>query len=132
LGPFLDSNVPLYLLSKDEAKAGVAERVLRGRGIVSVQVLNEFVSVARRKHGLSWDAVDQGLSTIRHFCVVAPLTVAVHERAVVLARRLRYSIYDATIIASALDAGATILYSEDMHHGHKVETLVIVNPFQGL
>jgi predicted nucleic acid-binding protein len=132
LGPFLDSNVPLYLLSKDDAKAAIAERVLRGRGVVSVQVLNEFVSVARRKHGLSWEAVDRGLSTIRHFCAVAALTVAVHDRAVALAKQLRYSIYDATIIASALEAGADILYSEDMQHGQKVETLVIVNPFQGL
>ena len=46
---FFDTNVLLYLLSKDQAKADRAEALLAAGGIVSVQVLNEFVSVASRK-----------------------------------------------------------------------------------
>jgi predicted nucleic acid-binding protein len=46
---FLDTNVLLYLLSKDAAKADRAEALLATGGIVSVQVLNEFASVATRK-----------------------------------------------------------------------------------
>ena len=47
--PFLDTNVVLYLLSADAAKADRAEELLAGGGIISVQVLNEFAAVASRK-----------------------------------------------------------------------------------
>ena len=41
-----------------------------------------------------------------------------------------YSLYDALIISSALEANCSILYSEDMHHGHCIDKrLKIVNPF---
>jgi len=39
---FFDTNVLLYLLSKDAAKADLAEALLATGGVVSVQVLNEF------------------------------------------------------------------------------------------
>ena len=45
---FFDTNVLLYLLSKDAAKADLAEALLAIGGVVSVQVLNEFASVATR------------------------------------------------------------------------------------
>ena len=48
--PFVDTNVLLYLISTDAAKAERAEQVLAGRIVISVQVLNEFANVARRKH----------------------------------------------------------------------------------
>ena len=50
--PFVDTNVLLYLISADAAKAERAEQVLAGRIVISVQVLNEFANVARRKHSL--------------------------------------------------------------------------------
>ena len=43
---FFDTNVLLYLLSGDPAKADCAEVELGAGGIVSVQVLNEFTSAA--------------------------------------------------------------------------------------
>ena len=46
---FFDTNVLLYLLSGDQAKANAAETLVASGGIVSVQVLNEFASVATRK-----------------------------------------------------------------------------------
>ena len=47
--PFVDTNVLLYLLSDDQAKADRAEALLAQRVVISVQVLNEFANVARRK-----------------------------------------------------------------------------------
>jgi predicted nucleic acid-binding protein len=42
----------------------------------------------------------------------------------------KYSIWDSLIIASALENGCKILYSEDMHHNHLIEKkLRIINPF---
>ena len=62
--PFVDTNVLLYLLSEDAAKAERAEALLAGRIVISVQVLNEFAYVARRKLGLAWPEVAQALVDI--------------------------------------------------------------------
>jgi predicted nucleic acid-binding protein len=65
---FFDTNVLLYLLSGDEARADQAEKVIAGGGIISVQVLNEFASVATRKLGMSWTEIREILSQVRAVC----------------------------------------------------------------
>ena len=64
--PFIDSNVVLYLLSGDQAKADKAEAILQAGGFVSVQVLNEVTSVCRRKLNMPWHEVDAILSEDMH------------------------------------------------------------------
>jgi predicted nucleic acid-binding protein len=129
-GEFLDSNVVLYLASADERKANLAEAILaRGAGIVSVQVLNEVTNVARRKMGLSWQDTNAFLALIRGTVQVVPNTVEVHERGLLLAERDSLSVYDAMIVAAALSADCSILWSEDMQHGFQIEGLRITNPF---
>lgn len=128
-GPFFDTNVPLYLLSDDVTKAGRAEDLLSEGGTISVQVLNEFVAVARRKQVAPWAAIDAVLASLRQVCRVEPLTLATHDRAVALAKRFGISIYDATIVASALEAGCRTLYSEDFQDRQMLEGLMIHNPF---
>jgi len=128
---FFDSNVILYLASDDTAKADRAEEVLVGGGVVSVQVLNEFVSVSTRKYRRPWPAIEESLSIVRTLCRVEPLTLAVHEAAVVLTRDHTFSFYDALIVASARIAGCDILFTEDMQHGRVVDdALTIFNPFR--
>ena len=129
-GAFFDTNVPLYLLAGDPTKASRAEDLLAEGGTISVQVLNEFVAVARRKHATPWNEVEASLAALRHVCRVEPLTVQTHERAVALAKRYGFPIYDATIAASALESGCTTLFSEDFQHGQKLEGLTILNPFR--
>ena len=126
---FFDTNVPLYLLSADAIKADRAEALLAEGGTISVQVLNEFVAVARRKQDVSWQAIEETLSALRHVCRVEPLTVEIHDRALVLAKRHGFPIYDAYIAASALLAGCTTLYTEDFQNKRKLGDLTIVNPF---
>ena len=72
---FFDTNVLLYLLSKDAAKADRAEALLATGGIVSVQVLNEFASVATRKLAMTIPEIREILSTIRAVCVVRSLDI---------------------------------------------------------
>ncbi len=128
--PFLDTNVLLYLLSADEPKADRAEALLAARGIVSVQVLNELASVATRKLGLTWRQLGDLIAAVRERCEVQSLTEEGHDQARELAERYRLSFYDAAIVSSALLAGCRVLYSEDMHHGLKVDrSLTIRNPF---
>ncbi len=128
--PFVDTNVLLYLLSGEEAKADKAEALLAGRITISVQVLNEFANVARRRLGLEWRELVEVLRDIRSFSQVLPITEETHDRGLALAERYRLSLYDSMIVASALVAGCSVLYSEDMHNGLRIErSLTIRNPF---
>jgi predicted nucleic acid-binding protein len=128
--PFADTNVLLYLLSADAAKADRAEALLAGRVTVSVQVLNEFAHVARRKLAMPWVEIADVLTLIRRQCAVRALTLATHDGAIDLVQRHALAWYDALIVASAVEAGCATLYSEDMQHGLRVgKSLTIRNPF---
>jgi predicted nucleic acid-binding protein len=125
-----DTNVLLYLLGTDPQKAARAKELLGIGGHISVQLLAEFTNVARRKTSRSWDEIEDILAVIEHVCVVHPLTLAIQRKARTLARAHRLSIYDAQIVAAALEHGAEVLWSEDMQDGRVFEvTLTIRNPF---
>jgi predicted nucleic acid-binding protein len=127
--PFLDTNVLLYAFS-DDPRSAAAEALMSAGGTISVQVLNEFVNVSRRKLGRDWDDIEAALSVIRTLLgPVRPLTVTIHEAAVALARRLGYGLYDALILSSALEAGCDTLWTEDLRDGQVVEGVTIRNPF---
>ena len=127
---FFDTNVVLYLLSADTAKADRAEELLAVGGTISVQVLNEFVAVASRKLHMSWVEIREVLAQIRAVCAVEPITIETHERALRVAERYGLSIYDALIVSAALLAGCKTIHSEDMQHGQVIERhLTVRNPF---
>ena len=127
---FFDTNVVLYMLSSDTARADRAEELLAQGSNVSVQVLNELANVTRRKLGLPWSEVIEILTQIRAICEVEPLTVETHVRALGLAERYNLSVYDALILAAALQAGCSILYTEDLQDRQVIdEVLTIHNPF---
>jgi predicted nucleic acid-binding protein len=126
---FLDSNVVIYLLSGEPYKADRAEALLRERPTVSVQVLNEVTSVCLRKLRLPWAEVEAVVAAVKAHVSVVPLTLESHALAMELAQRHQLSFYDAHLVASALHAGAQTLFSEDLHHGLKIQGLRIQNPF---
>lgn len=127
--PFIDSNVVLYLLSGDANKADKAESLLEAGGVISVQVLNEVVSVCQRKLKLSWGEIDAIMQALKACVEIVPLTEATHELAVQLCKRYQLSFYDAHICSAALVAGCIEVLSEDMQDGMMVDGLVIENPF---
>jgi predicted nucleic acid-binding protein len=128
--PFFDTNVLLYLLSADTTKADRAEDIVAKGGVISVQVLNEFASVASRKLKMSYAEIRDALEPIRTVCQVKPLTVETHDLGLDMAERYGFSIYDALVIASALHAGCKTLYSEDLQSGQIIDSrLAICNPF---
>ena len=126
---FFDTNVLLYLLSKDAAKADRAEALLASGGVVSVQVLNEFASVALRKLATTIPEIREILSTIRAVCIVKPLDIETHELGLDMAERYGFSIYDGLIVAAAIRDGCSILYTEDLQQGQAIDQLMIRNPF---
>jgi predicted nucleic acid-binding protein len=109
-----------------------AQQLLGQGGTVSVQVLNEFVAVARRKMHMPWEDVVEALDAIR-ILFPSPVAIAVetHEAALRIARQHGYGIYDAMIVAAALGAKCSTLYSEDLQDGQVIEEqLTIQNPFR--
>ena len=128
---FFDTNVLVYAVAQDDPRSAKAEELLASGGVLSVQILNEFVSVARRKILMSWSDVTEALQAFRVLCP-SPLaiTVETHEAALQIARKHGYNIYDALVVAAALQAGCATLYSEDLHDGQTIDAqLTIRNPF---
>ena len=129
--PFFDTNVLIYTLAEANPRADVARRLLAYGGILSVQVLNEFVAVTRRKYRMSWDEVREAVASIRLLCPESmPADMLTHERALDIAERYGYGIYDSLVIASAIEASCKTLYSEDMQDGQNIQGCTIRNPFR--
>lgn len=126
---FFDTNILLYLLSADTDKAERAEELVADGGVISLQVLNEFASVASRKLRMTIPEIHECLDPIRRICGVEPVTLDTHLRGLDLAERHGFSVYDSMIVAAALLAGCEILYSEDWQDGQRIDALLISNPF---
>jgi predicted nucleic acid-binding protein len=130
---FFDTNVLVYLMLHDDAKADAAERLVASGGTISVQVLNEIANVARRKRQRSWAEVRSLLQTLQDMLTVEPLTLGSHVLGLGLADRYRLSVYEGMIVASALLSDCDTLWSEDMQDGMVIEQqLLIRNPFRAL
>jgi predicted nucleic acid-binding protein len=131
--PFLDTDVLLYAALQPDHRSEAARALLRDGAVISVQVLNEFTNAAQRKLKRPWPEIVRALAAVRALCPVPPLplTLATHEAALAVAQRTGYALYDALILASALEAGCDTLYSEDLQDGQVIEgRLTIRNPFQ--
>jgi predicted nucleic acid-binding protein len=128
---FFDTNVLLYLLSGNEEMANRAEAELSEGGKVSVQVLNEFASVATRKLRMAMPEVREILAAIRSLCSVIPLDEQTHDLGISLAERYQFAVYDSMIVAAALIGGCKVILSEDMQDGQVIDRrLRIRNPFR--
>ncbi len=129
---FLDTNVLIYAVAKNDPRASKAEALLASGSMVSIQSLNEFASVARRKLGMSWKQVNEFLDLICILCPdPVPISLDTHKVGLAIAERYGYSIYDALVASAALEAGCKTLYSEDLQDGQIINRqLTIRNPFR--
>jgi predicted nucleic acid-binding protein len=130
---FLDTNILIYGVAETGRKSEIAEQLMADRGAISIQVLNELASVLRRRFKMEWRKVLEIITTILTRCPEPqPITLEVHLRALRICERYALSIYDGLIVASALEAGCRVLYTEDLQHGQVIEGLRIENPFVGI
>ena len=134
---FIDTNLFIYQLeAADERKRDIADGIIRqgietGNACISYQVVQECLNTVLRKAEVPLDH-SGARSYLDH--VLAPLlrvsaSVDLYHRGLDIQVRYRFAFYDALIIAAALEAGCTTLYSEDMQHGQRVDTLTIKDPF---
>lgn len=128
---FFDTNVLIYAVAQNDPRNKKAEELLASGGVLSVQILNEFVSVARRKILMPWSEVVEALEAFQVLCPSPlPITIETHEAAIQIAESQGFKIYDALVIAASLEAHCTTLYSEDLQDGQIIgKTLTIHNPF---
>jgi predicted nucleic acid-binding protein len=133
---FIDTNVLIYWVD-DSVRADLVEEILAGESVISVQVLNEFANVLRKKRAMPLADIQALSDTLIGVCEVYDLSVRTHQTALALMARYGLSLYDANIVAAAGLSGCAILCSEDMQDGLNIQlpessggaTLSIRNPF---
>jgi predicted nucleic acid-binding protein len=127
---FFDTNILVYAQTEDLRAAKARDEIAAG-GVISVQVLNEFANVLRKKLNRSWDDISAAAADIE--AALGParqLTFEHHRQARDIAGRHSLSFFDALIIASAAEAGCEILLTEEMQTGANIMGVQLLNPFK--
>jgi predicted nucleic acid-binding protein len=131
---FIDSNVFVYADDDDApAKRDAARELIRQlarerRGVVSTQVLMEYVAAGRRKLGLSLPQCRQTVLAMCRFDVALVRPEQVLD-ALDLASSYSLSHWDALIVKAAAVSGCRVLLTGDLQHGQTIEGVTVVNPF---
>jgi predicted nucleic acid-binding protein len=135
---FVDSNILIYAhdadagRKRDRAVARLRELWESGTGRMSVQVLQEFyVNVTRKiatpvAQSIARETINSYGAWVRE-----PTTPATVTRAIDIVALAQIAFWDALIVASAEQAGATTLYSEDLGAGQTIAGITIANPLAG-
>ena len=132
---FVDTNILIYAHdARDPRKQACARELIRRlmrerRGVLSLQILQEFFAAATRKLGMSSEDARRRIVQYSRFDVVT-LGVADMVAAIDLHRLHRLSIWDALVVRAALNGACTTLHTEDMQSGYLVEALTFRNPFE--
>lgn len=134
---FLDTNIFVYSFdNRDSRKRNVALELIHKTSEattarISYQVVQEFVNVATKKFANPLKPSDARMyvESIMSSMWQVNSSLGLTNKALEIQERWAYSFYDSLIIASALEAGCSILYSEDLQHGQTIEGLKIINPF---
>ena len=96
--------------------------------VVSPQILLETTNVLVRRTGIG--PIDAA-RLLRPFIdgEVVPTTEHTVRESWRVADRYGFHIYDATVVASAIGAKCQTLYTKDLQHDQRIESVRVVNPF---
>ncbi len=134
---FLDTNLIIYTFDKHaHEKCAIAQTLLlqalnTQQGCISWQVIQEFINVARHKFSSPLSAQDCECylkEVLEPICEVYP-DPSLYQKALAIHHRWQYRFFDALIISAALKAQCHTLYSEDLQHGQRIESMRVINPF---
>ncbi|WP_138480367.1 PIN domain-containing protein [Dyadobacter bucti] len=128
---FLDTNILLYCYAQDEPiRHSITLQVAANTNtIISTQVLKETCNVLRKKLKLPWQDIRSAVDEIESNNELVQVKLATIHKAVVLAERYQLQWFDSIIVASAIGADCSVLFSEYLHHGLLINQLEIRNPF---
>ncbi len=132
---FVDSNIWLYAFieTQNAAKSSIAKSLIQNKDIsiaVSVQIINEVCVNLIRKVHLSEGKIRELIESFHNKYDVIGIYREILLKSSEMREQYHFSFWDSLIFASALYAGADILYSEDMQDGFMIEKTRIVNPFK--
>lgn len=134
---FLDTNILAYRFDHTSPrKQEIANRLLTDaletqRGIISTQIVQEFINLALRKFARTMNVAEcrEYLQTVLlPLCRYYP-TLSSYDRALQIVEETGYHFYDALILTAAIESGCRTLYSEDLQHGRAIQRVTIRNPF---
>ncbi len=128
---FLDSNIVVYAFDiRDSIKRKIALNLLLTNPFISSQVIVESHNASIKKLKVPSQICDDNVIVLCNTCQVVSLNETIVRSAISLKNKYSFSFLDSMIIATALAANCTTLYSEDMQHNQIIEnTLTIINPF---
>ena len=134
---FLDTNVVVCSvdltspLKRRRARELVTDGTTSRLGVISYQVVQEFVNVATRKFqsAVTQNDLVEFLRGVLFPMMAVPSSPWLFLDALRLHDRDQFSWYDALIVAAAIQGRCRVLYSEDLQHGRRFGDLVIQNPF---
>ena len=126
---FLDTNLLVY--SFDPIHVNKRD-MARGSGCISFQVIQEFLSLATRKFPslMTPESAKKYLHGVLIPLCAVYANAGIYEETLEIHQRWRYSFDDSLIIAAAIRADCTTLYSEDLQHGQQIWGVTIRNPFR--
>ena len=133
---FLDTNVLVYSFDdsapeKRNRARELVQTALDGKGVISWQVVQEFLNVALRRfeHPLTArEAAEYLDEVLAPLCTVFP-TPDLFRNALATHTETGFHYYDALVVAGAIASGARTLYTEDMQSGRELRGVRIENPF---
>jgi predicted nucleic acid-binding protein len=128
---FIDTNIWIYAhLENDDEKNNQALTLLDSLSelAISTQVLNEYYSVML-KYKIADEIIQDNINVIIDASNVALIEISTLQLAHKIRLQNGFSYWDSLMIASAIQNNCTILYSEDMQHQQKIQTLTVINPF---
>lgn len=134
---FLDTNIFVYSFDRSSvaklrrSSQLIGTAVTARTGVISYQVVQEFFNVAFRKFAtpMTPEEAEQYLGAVFRPLLTVNSSQALYGEALRLTRRYRLSWYDSLIVAAALEAECSVLYSEDLQHGQRIGNLRVENPF---
>jgi len=134
---FLDTNI--FVCSFDTSSPAKAQRsvqiirraVATRTGIVSYQVVQEFLNVALRRFAqpMTVAEAEQYLGTVFRPLLAIQSSQALYSEALRLNAKHRLSWYHSLIVAAAIEGRCTVLYSEDFQSRQRFDDLQVENPF---
>lgn len=135
---FLDTNILVYSFDanapakRDRARQLITS-ALEGAGMISFQVVQEFLNLALRKfeNPMSPDQANAYLEGVLIPLCRIHSDPDLYKEALAVKIRWGFSFYDSLIVAAARGGGCQVLYSEDLQHGQNIGGLAVVNPFLG-
>ena len=133
---FVDTNIMIYAHDLDAGpKYKIASDLLQDlwetkKGIISIQVLQEFyVNITRKIENPLPRSTARGIIESYWAWPVELNDTGTLLAASEIEERHMLSFWDALIIASARNAKANIILTEDLNHGQQIEGILIENPF---